>query len=90
METSKSGTYGWALLGGFVLAWDLLAPETLSSAADRALEHPVGKFVAYGVGAVTVAHVFNVFDQLGLEKYDPFLVGFDLLDSVREVTAVEE
>lgn len=90
MERGKSGTIGWGLLAGYVLAWDILAPETLSSAADRALEHPAMKYVAYGIGAVTVAHVFNVFDELGLERYDPFLRGFELLDSVRQVTAIEE
>lgn len=77
---SHSGTVGWACLAGFVLAWDVLAPETLSGAVDRALDHPVGRIVAIGGVAVTGAHLLNVLP----EAYDPFVQGFNLLDNVRQ------
>lgn len=31
-----TGAHGWLALGAFVVAWDLTAPETLSSAFARA------------------------------------------------------
>lgn len=77
---NRHGTYGWAILAGFVIAWDVLAPETLSGAVDRALEHPVGKYAAIGGVAVTGAHLLNVLP----ERIDPFVRAFDLLDKVRD------
>lgn len=54
------GTIGWVGLAAYVIAWDILAPETLSSAVDRALEHPSMKYVAWGIGGVVSGHLFNV------------------------------
>jgi len=76
---SKFGTVGWIGLGVYVATFDALAPETLSHAVDRALEHPIGK-VAVPLAIGTVAgHLMNVFP----ESIDPITrtVGF-LRDTV--------
>jgi len=78
---SKAGTYGWLCLGAGIVAWDLLAKETLSHAADRALEHPIGKYAALVGGIVVTAHVFNAFDHYDIP--DPILKANDFLESVR-------
>lgn len=70
---SHIGTVGWGLLATGVVLWDILAPETLSSAADRALEHPVGKYLAIGATAIVGAHVLNVFEH------------FDIPDPIHEL-----
>jgi DNA polymerase III psi subunit len=72
MEREKVGTVGWGLLTAGVIAWDLLAPETLSGAVDRALEHNRMKYVAIGAVAITAAHLLNGFERLGIEALDPF------------------
>jgi len=80
---SHIGTVGWACIGAFVVAWDVYAPETLSGAVDRALEHPVGKYAAIGGVAVTGAHLLNLLP----EQVDPFVQSFRLLDNVRSRVA---
>lgn len=82
MEKNEShiGTKGWMILGAFVVAWDIFAPETLSGAVDRALEHPVGKYAAIGGVAITGAHLLNLLP----EPIDPFVQSFKFLDRVRE------
>lgn len=62
-----AGTIGWIGLAAYVIAWDLLAPETLSAAADRALEHNYMKYVAWGLGGIVTGHVLNVIP----DKVDP-------------------
>lgn len=66
MEREHLGTVGWIGLSAYVLAWDILAPETLSGAVDRALEHKTAKYVAWAVGGVVTAHLFNLIP----EEYD--------------------
>jgi len=70
MERPHNSTkFGWLAIGGFVLAWDVLAPETLSHGVDRALEHsPVGRAAALGGIAITAAHLANLLP----ERIDPF------------------
>ena len=67
MEKETSGTLGWAGLAGYVIAWDVFAPETLSHAVDRYLDHDYKKYIAWGVGGIVTGHVFNIFP----DKYDP-------------------
>ena len=69
VETLKNhaGTIGWAGLAAYVIAWDILAPETLSSAVDRALDHNVMKYLAFATGGIISAHLFNIVP----ERYDP-------------------
>lgn len=70
---SHAGTYGWIGLAAGVAAFDYLSPETLSHAVDRALERPVGKYLAIGSMAIVGAHLLNLLP----EKIDPF-VGFGI------------
>ena len=63
---SHAGDLGWALLAGGIVAWDIFAPETLSSAADRYLEHDKLKYVAWAAGGIVTAHLFNIIP----EEYD--------------------
>lgn len=71
---SHAGTIGWGLLAGGIVAFDVLSPETLSSAFDRALEHPVGKYIAIGAVAIVGAHLLNVFEH------------FDVPDPIKETS----
>lgn len=77
---SHIGTLGWGIVAGFVVAWDVLAPETLSHAVDRALERPIGKYAAIGAVAVTGAHLLNVLP----ESIDPFPKALHFLEEVRD------
>lgn len=62
------GDIGWVCLTAGIIAWDLLAPETLSGAYDRYLEHPVKRVLAIGAVAVTGAHLLNLLPK----AIDPF------------------
>lgn len=79
----KAGDYGWIGLTAGVIAFDALAPETLSGAVDRYLERPIGRIVAIGAIAVTGAHLMNLLP----ERLDPIHQGFDLL---RRFVGVED
>jgi hypothetical protein len=79
-EGSKAGTVGWALLGAGVVAWDIFAPETLSSAVDRALEHKTMRYVAIGGVALVGAHLLNIFP----EEHDPIILMNEFLLSIRD------
>lgn len=59
-------TAGWFGLTAGVIAFDILAPQTLSSAFDRYLEHPVKKWLAIGSVAVTGAHLLNIPEHFGI------------------------
>jgi len=71
MEADKHetliGTVGWGLLVGGVIAWDVFANETLSSAYDRYMEQPIKRVIAIGAVAITGAHLLN----LTPPKFDP-------------------
>lgn len=62
MEIKKEhiSTAGWVGLTAGVIAFDILSPQTLSTAFDRYLEHPVKKWLAIGSVAVTGAHLLNI------------------------------
>jgi hypothetical protein len=56
----KGGGAGWVVVGTVVVAWDVVAPETLSAAFQRARSSPVGFAVlAVAWGALTV-HLFQI------------------------------
>ena len=58
--TSRAGTWGWVALAAGVLAWDLLAHETLTAAFRRAHGHPAS-LVAVGVAwGLLTGHLFGV------------------------------
>lgn len=60
MNKETIGTAGWIGLTAYVVAFDVLAPETLSSAMDRYLEDDKTKYIAWAVGGVVTAHLFNL------------------------------
>ncbi len=66
-KDSHAGTYGWVGIVAGVVAWDILAPETLSGAVDRALESKRG-YLAIGAITLTAAHLLNVIP----DPIDPF------------------
>lgn len=69
LETeSRVGNWGWTALAAGVIVWDVVASETLSSAYDRYLQHPVKRVVAVGAVALTAAHLLNCLPK----QYDPF------------------
>lgn len=63
---SHAGDYGWAGVTAGVILWDTLAPETLSHAVDRYLEHPVGRVLAVGAIAITSGHLLNLFEKYNI------------------------
>ena len=73
MERSKAGTAGWVGLGIYVAAWDILAPETLTSAFKRGREHKAASPLVVGALGVTALHLMGVLP----EKIDPFYAVFE-------------
>ncbi len=50
---------GWALIGAGVLIWDLVGPETMSDAFDRARERQVSRALVVAGWTVLTLHLFN-------------------------------
>lgn len=74
METSRlrehAGLVGWGVVGGAIIATEILSPETLSTCSDRLLRGEYGRVsrLAWQVGsAVLFAHTMNLIP----EKIDP-------------------
>lgn len=72
MSPEHAGTTAWLAIGLGVITYDLLGPETLSSAFKRAREHenPAVRVAAVGALAVTAAHLLDWLP----ERIDPFNV----------------
>lgn len=72
---NNAGGYGWAALALGVIALDVALPQTLSSFADKMLEHPnkAVKAVPWAIGGVVAGHVLNLIPQ----AIDPIQVGAD-------------
>lgn len=68
MERGRSGTLGWAAIGAAVLAWDVLAPETLTSAFRRGAENGHTRPLVIGALGVSAAHLMGLIP----ERADPF------------------
>ena len=77
---SKAGTLGWAACGLGILAFDTLAPETMSSAFRRGLENHRTAIPVIGAWAITSAHLFGALP----ERIDPFIQTFNVLERVRD------
>jgi len=75
---SRCGTVGWIGLTAGIIAWDILAPETLSHAYDRYLDDPVKKVVAIGAVAITGLHLLNKIP----EQVDPLVQGFKAIERI--------
>lgn len=65
----KGGGAGWLALGVLVVAWDLIAPETLSEAFRRARSGRIGSAVVVVVWASLTGHLFHVIP----DRADPFV-----------------
>jgi hypothetical protein len=79
---SRTGTAGWAAIGSFVIAFDLLSKESLTHAFERARESesvPI-KALALGTLAVTTAHLVGVIPR----QVDPF---YRILDRISFTTS---
>jgi len=77
MEISKENisTAGWIGLTAGVIAFDVLAPQTLSTAFDRYLEHPTRKWLAIGSVALVGSHLLNLPDHFDIP--DPITIVAD-------------
>lgn len=74
-----SGTYGWAAIGLFVLAFDYLSEESLTHAFHRGIENPRSRAFVLGTLAVTSLHLLDLIPHSPVEL-DPFYL---LIDRVR-------
>jgi hypothetical protein len=70
----KGGGAGWLVVGTVVVAWDVVAPETLSAAFQRARSSPVGFAVLVVAWGALTGHLF----QLLPGRADPFNAPVDL------------
>jgi len=73
------GHLGWAALAAGVIAWDVLAEETLSSAFRRGLDNNHLRPLVVGAWALTTCHLMGVLP----ERVDPFLVPSRLAQSYK-------
>lgn len=67
---TKMGTLGWAGMAAYVIAWDVLAEETLTHAAHRGLDGRVCRLATYGAVAYFGAHLLRVIP----EHLDPLMI----------------
>jgi hypothetical protein len=58
----------WAVLAGTVVALEIIGQESLTHGFRRALEHPVGRYIAPIAIGLTVGHLFNAIP----ETIDPY------------------
>lgn len=63
----RPSTKGWLGLAAYVVVWDLLAEETLSSGFADAWRHPVRRWPLVAAWAFITAHLFVVLP----ERIDP-------------------
>ena len=73
------GIKKWAVLGAVIATLEFVGDETLTSAFERAREHPVGKYVALGGLAVTGAHLLGVMPR----EIDPYYFVQDTIQRFR-------
>lgn len=63
---SRAGTVAWLTIGAFVVAWDLLAPETLSHAYERTRNDRLARAATLLGTAAVVGHLTGVIP----DRYD--------------------
>ncbi len=73
------GSIGWVAIAAGVLAWDLLADETLTDAFRRAHAHPASRVVVVAAWAVLTGHLFGLIP----DKADPFYVAYTATERMR-------
>ena len=55
-----NGNVGWLIMLVYIIAWDILAPETLSDAFYKAFQHPFHKWWLIVVWVVITLHLFKL------------------------------
>ena len=72
---NKAGFYGWGVVAATVVALDVALPQTLSTAADRMLEHEnrAIRAIPWVIGGIVAGHVLNVIP----EEYDVIQIAGD-------------
>lgn len=67
LRQHTGGGAGWVAIAALVVIWDMIAPETLSSAFHRATSGRVGATAVVVTWGVLTAHLFQVLP----ERADP-------------------
>lgn len=73
MNREHSGTVGWAAIAAGVLAWDILADETLTSAFKRGASNERTRPYVVGALGVTALHLMGAIPR----DLDPFYIVLD-------------
>lgn len=68
MEKLDKGLVKWGLLGGVIIALEVIGEESLTGACHRGLDTKLGKLAIPAVMAVTVAHLHDFIPH----QYDPY------------------
>lgn len=61
-----NGAVGWVVMAIYILIWDIMSKETLSSAFYRALESPLHRWWVIFIWVVITLHLFKLVPK----KYD--------------------
>ncbi len=72
-----NGNVGWLVMLIYIVAWDMLAPETLSDAFYKAFSSPLHKWWVILVWVVITLHLFKLIPK----KYDLIHIITDLIRS---------
>lgn len=75
----KFGVVGWCLIAGFIVAWDVLTPDSLTAAFDSGCKTRVGRIVVPAIWGITTAHLFGGLPR----KADPFYIALELAKNRR-------
>lgn len=60
---SHRGVIGWLGLAAGIIIFDVKSPDSLSAAAHRGMEHPIGKYaIPLAIGA-TALHLMNLVER---------------------------
>lgn len=61
----NAGGYGWVAVFGMVALLDYALPQTLSSYADKCLEHEsrIMRVIPWAIGGVIAGHVLNLIPE---------------------------
>ena len=73
ISPERSGGIGWLGIATGVVAWDIMAPESLTHAFHRGMENPRTRPLVLGALAITAAHLLEVIPR----QYDPFYIFID-------------
>lgn len=77
----RSGGAGWLIVAGVVVAWDMVAPETMSSAFRRATATPRGRVAVAAAWGLLTAHLFETIPR----RHDPLQLAVGAVRRRKEV-----